>query len=332
MSQIFWKAGAFLLLAQIACKEAPKPIQKRTGAGDQTPETPYEPDKPTEPEDPGETIDGEAPIADPNQGPSEIPPMTSKAPLKPVLSPPTGHDSVDRPVPIQTTKPNSPCPTEGLCRIMPLGDSITLGQSSSQLGGYRVPLFEKIVSAKLNVTLVGPNTNGPGIVAGVDFPKGHAGYPGYPIEDCCGTQKGILPFVPKNLATYKPHIVLLMIGTNDIRYSHDLNNAGARISKLLDVINKEQPQAYVVIAEIIPFAIDEMDAKVKAFNQKVRAAAEAKIASGAKIKVVSMYDTFKAKSDWKIAYFPKDDKVHPNDAGYSAISGVFFDTIYPWVK
>ena len=52
----------------------------------------------------------------------------------------------------------NPCPPAGMeCKIMPLGDSITLGSHSSG-GGYRVELFRQSLMASQKITFVGRNS------------------------------------------------------------------------------------------------------------------------------------------------------------------------------
>jgi hypothetical protein len=131
----------------------------------------------------------------------------------------------------------NPCPADGTpCAIMPLGDSITDGVGASAPGGgYRVELFHKAVQAGKAITFVGSATdpNGPTTLDGKPFPRNHEGHPGYTI-DTSGTNSGIAPLVDASIATNHPHIVLLMIGTNDINRNIDPANAPTRLGALLD--------------------------------------------------------------------------------------------------
>ena len=56
------------------------------------------------------------------------------------------------------------------------------------------------------------------------------------------------------ISTYHPHIVLLMIGTNDINGNINVSSAPTRLGQLIDEIITDAPAALVVVASIIPIA------------------------------------------------------------------------------
>jgi hypothetical protein len=113
-------------------------------------------------------------------------------------------------------QPYNPCPPKGKpCVILPVGDSITAGSQSSTGGGYRLPLFQLATTNMKSLTFVGANASGPATVDGVSFPRANSGYSGYEIDSVNGRQ-GISQFFPAQIAKYKPNIILLMIGTNDV--------------------------------------------------------------------------------------------------------------------
>lgn len=86
-------------------------------------------------------------------------------------------------------------------KIMPLGDSITLGVGG---GGYRDPLGKSLASLGKGWDYVGPL-----------WSKGnHAGYNGWTI-------KQISNVVKDAVSIHVPDIVLLMAGTNDFFFSHN---------------------------------------------------------------------------------------------------------------
>jgi len=152
-------------------------------------------------------------------------------------------DAMSDPVPTHDGSASDPCPAIGSpCRIMPLGDSITWGDGSTDKAGYRVPLFRKALVNKKTMTFVGSENAGPTAVDGTPFPRGHEGFGGYTVDPGDG-KSGISPLVPGALAKHKPHIVLLMIGTNDVASRVDLPNLPKRLSALLDTILANSPGA-----------------------------------------------------------------------------------------
>ena len=72
------------------------------------------------------------------------------------------------------------------CVILPLGDSITHGFSSTDDAGYRSALFKLIVAANQNVTFIGSLTNGPTTVSGKTFPRNHEGHDGFTVTQITG--------------------------------------------------------------------------------------------------------------------------------------------------
>jgi hypothetical protein len=86
-----------------------------------------------------------------------------------------------------------------------------------------------------NITFVGSNSNGPATVDDVAFPPNHEGHSGYTI-DPTPSRSGISPLVATVMPKFTPHIVTLMIGTNDCIDSYDLTNARVRLGALIDSI------------------------------------------------------------------------------------------------
>jgi lysophospholipase L1-like esterase len=213
----------------------------------------------------------------------------------------------------------SPCPAEGTpCVVMPLGDSITFGYGSTTGGGYRVNLFSKALADGKTLTFVGSQSSGPDTVSSKTFPKGNEGHSGYSIDDSSKTS-GISPLVDHAIATYKPNIILLMIGTNDMHYSLDLANAPTRLGNLLDQISADAPNALVVVAKIIP-ANGAQNTPTQAYNAAIPAVVQARVAQG---KHFVLVDMFAALKTWSTALYK--DSEHPNDTGY----GLMADTWYP---
>jgi lysophospholipase L1-like esterase len=214
-----------------------------------------------------------------------------------------------------------PCPPAGTpCRIMPLGDSITYGYSSSDLGGYREPMFTSAVNAGHSITFVGSQTSGPTMVDGMPFPQENEGHSGYTIDDG-GGRTGIQGLVQNALQTYHPHIVTLMIGTNDVDIQLDLANAPTRLGKLLDTILAADPNLLLVVAQITPTQDDTENMLVQAYNAAIPALVSARANSGKHIVIVDMYGAIVANAAYKTALLA--NSLHPTDAGFVTIAGVW---------
>jgi lysophospholipase L1-like esterase len=222
-----------------------------------------------------------------------------------------------------------PCPTNGdACRIMPLGDSITdgcCGENAISMGGsYRVELFRLARVNHKKITFVGSHESGPATADGAPFPKAQEGHPGWTIADG-GGRSGLQTPVAGWLAATPPHVVLLMIGTNDVDISYDLPNAPARLGTLLDTIFTKAPTALVVLAQIVPTQKDDENQRVRAFNAALPALVAARAAAGKHVTLVDMYGAFTKDAAFKTKLLA--NALHPSDAGYAAMAQVWWAAI-----
>jgi lysophospholipase L1-like esterase len=222
----------------------------------------------------------------------------------------------------------NPCPAAAAaCIVLPLGDSITDGVGSAAPGGgYRVQLFHDAVQAHKALTFVGNATdpNGPGMVDGKSFPRNHEGHPGYTIDNSNSTS-GISPLVDQSIAANHPHIILLMIGTNDLDRNIDGANAPARLGALIDKIISDAPNALLVVAKITPTWDDGANNGVQTYNNAIVGLVQTRAANGKHIAVVDMYAAMTAQADYKTALM--NDFLHPNDAGYAVMGDVWYAAI-----
>jgi lysophospholipase L1-like esterase len=204
----------------------------------------------------------------------------------------------------------APCPATGtLCKILPLGDSITRGVKSTDDAGYRSQLFKLTVAANQRVTFMGSLANGPTQVSGQPFPRMHEGHSGWTISQ-------LSPLIPSPALDGKPNIVLLHIGTNDIG-SRDPAGMATHLEALIDKIAANSPGALIVVAQITA-AFTDNDIR-DAYNSKIPGIAQSHAAKGQHIMVVDMN---------KIPMTDlSSDGVHPNDQGYAYMAGVWYAAI-----
>lgn len=210
-------------------------------------------------------------------------------------------------------------PCSSPCKILPFGDSITHGLQSSDSGGYRSQLFKLIVAANKKVTFLGSQSDGPGTVSGVSFPKNHEGHDGYTVDS--GFSKygtpGISSLIPSPAFNTIPDIVLLMIGTNDITSTNSPGSTSMRLDGLLGKIVAAAPNALIVVAEITPVSYTSAD--LTNYNSKIPGIVQAHAAQGQHIVLADM------------SQMPKSglasDGVHPNDEGYAYMAKNWFAAI-----
>jgi lysophospholipase L1-like esterase len=207
---------------------------------------------------------------------------------------------------------------------MPFGDSITQGFNVA--GGYRAPLFRLALAAQKEITFVGSaNDYSVPTVDGMTFPKNHEGHGGFTIEG----NNGIAKFVGTSIPAYKPHIITLMIGTNDINGNNNVADAPNRLGKLLDSIFTSDPKILVVLAQMVPTRTDGTNNTVKTYNAAMPNLVTKQVAKGQHVVLVDMYTAFTNQANYKQAVL--GDNLHPNQAGYDLMAKVWFEALNPYL-
>jgi lysophospholipase L1-like esterase len=266
---------------------------------------------------------------DAGTGPDAEPALSDAAPAEDAGAEadaiPDAHAAADTGAPTPGFDDGSdPCPPAGTpCRIMPLGDSITVGLGSPG-AGYRPHLFRLLSRANKEFTFVGSQANGPMVVDGKPFPRDYEAYSGYAI-DTGGGARGIYPLVTDALIAHKPHIVLLMIGTNDVNRQIDLPNAPRRLGLLLERIHVVAPQTMVVLATIPPFRSDAGTARVRPYNDAMPAVVAERVARGQRLRLIDVFGPYVANPEYRTALLA--DELHPNKAGYDKLAELWLPAL-----
>ncbi len=218
-----------------------------------------------------------------------------------------------------------PCPSSP-CKIMPLGDSITWGVGDEGNAGYRGPLFASVVAAGQKITFTGSGSNGPNTVSNQAFPKRNEGHSGWGISRVTpysGGNAGIATLIPNPGFSANsggtPNIILLHIGTNDAS-SYTAAQMTSDLSGLLDKLISNAPDAYIVVAQIIPLGYGD-NAVIKAYNQSLPGLVQERANAGKHVALVDMFTGFNAGT--MIA----SDKVHPNASGYAFMAQHWYSAI-----
>jgi lysophospholipase L1-like esterase len=236
-----------------------------------------------------------------------------------------------------TTGSYHPCPTDGTaCKIMPFGDSITDGYNQDTPGGYRVELFKSAHADGKNITFVGSLSNGPSTVDSVSFPTHHEGHNGWTI-DPEGARSGISTLLKNDggsqsvMVKYAPHIVLLMIGTNDCIDNYQLTDAPTRLNNLISTIYVQLPDVLIVVAQPVPSRGDAskgddtgLSARIKTYDDAIPAVVKSWADKGKHISTVDMYTPFNANKASLI-----EDQWHPNLAGYVVLGDQWYSVLKP---
>lgn len=229
-----------------------------------------------------------------------------------------------------------PCPTNGdPCRILPLGDSITLGTNYG--GGYRIKLFAHAAADQKNITFVGydmgnlPDANTLSKLgsASSKFVNKHEGHFAWTIQQdddlvtgvSTSSQDGVNYTGKKIVADAKPHIILVHIGTNDMQRGAD--GAIDRLGKFIDHIVADAPTALVVVGNIIP--LPQYASVVTTYNQAIPGIVKQRADAGKHVVFVDQFAGFSGKTGLM-------DAVHPYEAGYEQMAIVWYDRIKSYLR
>lgn len=214
-------------------------------------------------------------------------------------------------------------------RIMPLGDSITYGSGSTATAGYRGPLWTALKNAGYDVDYVGTQTgNQP---TGIEsFDPDHEGYPGWRVSHAT---KGLLEQMDDVFAAVRdPHVILLLIGTNDTGDGVDhMQNLMVHYEKLVDKICTAQPDARLIVSTITWRGDDAARDNLNqtCFNSKIADFVQTQQDRGRHVSLVDM----RAALGSDLAYFENNDlstvtdKLHPNAAGYAKMAEAWYSEI-----
>jgi lysophospholipase L1-like esterase len=185
-------------------------------------------------------------------------------------------------------------------RIMPVGDSITFGTPNPSYGGYRHLLGTLLTNEGYSVEFVGSRQSGDGVIPSPNN-EGHPGWTILQIKNGIDS-KGWLE-------TYQPDIVLLHIGTNDLRPRvGGAASAPHNLSTLLDDILARLPQAHIIVAQIIPFRRGP-DQVHQSYNRAITGIVASK---GPRVSRVDMQNIL-SPSDYA-------DGFHPKAGGYDKMA------------
>ncbi|MEM9602315.1 MAG: GDSL-type esterase/lipase family protein [Pseudomonadota bacterium] len=217
----------------------------------------------------------------------------------------------------------------GAVRIMPLGDSITFGVTSSQGSaatdlpvsadavGYRQRLQERLANDGYQVDFVGSQSSGANAgLADTD----HEGIPGDTASDMTAR-------VNTALNTNATDIVLLHAGTNDVNTLGTMATV-TPVNNLLTAIRNwtispANPTVDTLVARIVPSPNATKDGNIDAFNANLDVLMAN---SWSDLTVVDMNSALNAVTDMTPS--PTDTTgLHPNTSGYTKMADAWYTAL-----
>lgn len=199
-------------------------------------------------------------------------------------------------------------------RVMPLGDAVVLGtgSSTSDVGGFRDDLSLFLSTKLIPFDFVGSLDDG------VTADPHHEGHSGTTVDA-----------INQNLSTYlqqhNPHIVLIHIGTEELRDNANVNNVLGSLSTTIDLISGYSSETEILLASLIPSRNSALNQNINLLNPQLQALVQTKAASGVSINYVDINTTFQLNPNWQNDYMSSD--FFPNDTGYGILAQVFFSNI-----
>ncbi|HEV2633887.1 MAG TPA: ricin-type beta-trefoil lectin domain protein [Actinocrinis sp.] len=183
-------------------------------------------------------------------------------------------------------------------RIEPLGDSITNGYQSTTGNGFRGPLDTALEAEGHPVDFVGS------LRSGTMSDPDNEGHSGWRIDQIAGITNS-------SLATYKPNVITLMIGTNDLGQAYQVSTAPARLKSLVDQITADDPTATLLVADLIVSTNTVVAPAEPAYNATIQPLVQAEQAAGKHVAYVDM---------GALTTADLYDALHPNDGGYQKMA------------
>jgi lysophospholipase L1-like esterase len=196
----------------------------------------------------------------------------------------------------------NPCPASvTTCLIMPLGDSLTQGAGDEANGGYRGELFRLLQRTGRAFDFVGSTKDAIG--------SGHEGHPGAHIS-LLDSYAGIW------LPAFKPHVILMMMGTNDL----DIHLAThvANYVKNLDRMFTLLPDSLIVVAAIPQ--VGSNDSVAIDFNRQLAAMVRSRAAAGKHVAIVDMHSAVQRRD-------VSPDKTHLIHSGYVKLAASWYSVL-----
>ena len=184
---------------------------------------------------------------------------------------------------------------------MPLGDSITWGVGSTSGNSYRDCLANRLAAEGHPLDFVGTGRNG-----AMSDPD-NEGHSGWRIDQIAGIADAVL-------ARYRPNVITLEIGTNDLNGNYQLPTAADRLHALIDQITRDAPDATVLVGTVIISTSGTEEANRPAFNAKLPGIVQAEQTAGKHVRLVDMSALTAADLS---------DSLHPDDSGFGKMADAF---------
>jgi serralysin len=195
------------------------------------------------------------------------------------------------------------------------------GDPHNDDGGYRRYLWDDIAAVGLSSTtnFVGPLQTG---VITID--RDHEGHGGWRTDQ-------LLPLIPPDMDAYKPDIVLMQAGANDIIQGASVSTALNGVASMLDAIYAAKPNVKVYVFNYSGPRQENILSSTwnttinRELTSRLRSLVSQRAAAGKRIQFVDMaeanLDTSINSTDFG------QDGIHLSPRGYKRIADVLFNAL-----
>jgi lysophospholipase L1-like esterase len=199
-------------------------------------------------------------------------------------------------------------------RIMPLGDSLTHGYNVP--GAYRTELEGRLLADGISFDFVGSHRNGPAELADKD----HQGVVGATINTLLGSFRTWLDNHPAD-------VILLMIGTNDVKLSDPAaRNPAAvaeRLRHLLVELTSYAPSVNVIVSTIPPQRGEPGASGARDYNSLVPGVVHQVAANGGNVRFIDGAANLTTADLY--------DSVHLTADGFAKLAAAWYTGLEPLV-
>lgn len=207
----------------------------------------------------------------------------------------------------------TPAPVTPERIVMAVGDSITHGFRGN--ASYRKPLVQLLDNAGCKYKLVGSQTTTFGNNA---FTGPHESYSGHKADHFLTghtTSAGVNRGIAHSIAAYNPDVVLLHIGSNDMK-TDTVDSTLSEIDQIISLIHQHNNSVVILVANLVPWLRDDARAGVEQLGTRIEAYV-AQLSS----PLVRLVDVRSGFADNML----NSDQIHPNASGEAHIADAFFD-------
>lgn len=206
-------------------------------------------------------------------------------------------------------------PSTDPVRIMPLGDSITQGDSEHNT--YRRPLWKSLEAEGYHVDFVGSaRAHHRGAAPLDDFDHDHEGHWGWRTDE-------ILDGIRGWVADHEPDILLIHLGSNDVFDGETTESTLTELAALIDAVRASSPRTMFLLAQIIPTTTARVNTRIRELNARIPDIAASKSTPESPVIVVDQFTGFDAAQQTYDGVHPNPDgEIHLSDRWLAALEEV----------